>query len=808
MTASDRLIGGSVRRSLAVFAAVALTVTLLPLAAFAQGSDVPNTVCPDPPEAPFADRDQIAEAHRRNVDCAFDLGITVGVIAPDTQRFFLPLNNITRAQFAGFLHRTLTLFEDSLETPFPEPQRPRFPDVPEGHTFDDEIHVLAAADIILGFADGTFGPNDLIKRDQTASLLLRAAEWATGVDMTAQASGYFVDTATSFHRDNIDAAFEAGLVQGVRAPPAGEYRPFDFTLRMQMATVMVRFADLLHQFFEEVVETPPPAAAVDIQPTEVDAGDTITVTVVGEDITHIAISGPCIVDEEHDVEPGEDPYTFELQVDVETPAPSECVITVTVTFADGTTEVIEITIMIVGPLVFTDAPELIRVEPVSVGVTNTTVRFVFDSELAAVRTPPAPGAFHLHTWDGVNHNATDAELEAADPTGRSVIATFLTTQFDAATAGAVDFGAVADEAGRENPEGGKRLKAVTLEAGATLDPDLLAVTVTAEQVNGDWFVRANYVFDEPVDPGDVGAAADYRLILQAGATEETGDDIVPTPAQPQLVSVRFAATPNTQAGADALVAAAKRGYVTEANAISDVLKVASIGDGLTAGPDLISVEFRAGVEVPQPPPLPPTAEDQVVFTFDATLTATPGPAVSFCIYYRDASVICGDDPELTVAMTGAQEVTLRAPAGTVSEVVAGAFVRQGAVTAAGTLFVNMPDEMGRAFTFAAGQTLAPVLESVAIVGANIVFTFDKAPSSINAANFNGYEAVQVAANRQHPLANCTLVGLTVECDDVADVTIVGGGIERAAVTRDVVTSAGVETPAVNYADSEPVAEPE
>lgn len=200
--------------------------------------------CEDPLPAPFADRGEIALVHRPNVDCLYARGVTLGTNVGGERRF-LPRAAINRGQFSAFTFRALGVADIAL----PGPQRPRFDDVAEGHTFDEEIHRLAAADILLGETPSRFNPNGFIYRDQSASVLLRAVEHARGQDIAPQNPGaYFRDTDRNYHRTNIDAAYEQNLVQGVVAPTAEErglYRPRALTTRQQMASVINRFIDTM-----------------------------------------------------------------------------------------------------------------------------------------------------------------------------------------------------------------------------------------------------------------------------------------------------------------------------------------------------------------------------------------------------------------------------------------------------------------------------------------------------------------------------------------------------------------------------------
>lgn len=202
-----------------------------------------STDCANALPAPFADRASIAAAHVNAVDCIYARGVTLGTNNAQGVRHFLPLLAIPRGQFAAFAHRALV----TTDTALPDPQTPRFTDVDEGFTFDMEIHELAAADILLGVTPQEFRPHQQIRRDQTASVLVRSLAHARDAAVTPSAPGtHFSDTVGNVHADNIDAAFEEEMVQGVVAPSAGNgrlYVPAAPTSRQQMASVINRFID-------------------------------------------------------------------------------------------------------------------------------------------------------------------------------------------------------------------------------------------------------------------------------------------------------------------------------------------------------------------------------------------------------------------------------------------------------------------------------------------------------------------------------------------------------------------------------------
>lgn len=217
----------------------ALLTVVAPVAS--EGQEASAASCEDTTDAPFADRDRIAVVHREAVDCLWHLGVVLGKVGSDGQRRFEPVAPVDRGQFSGMLHRMLDVTgrADGLT----EPQRPRFADVPAGHTFDHQVHTLARAGVIEGRTADTFAPSQHVRRDQAASLLHRTAEWSTGEDVTAASDALFHDIAGSVHRGAIEAAFEYGLVDGVRYPcgdGGGRYAPLRSLQRQQAASVLAR----------------------------------------------------------------------------------------------------------------------------------------------------------------------------------------------------------------------------------------------------------------------------------------------------------------------------------------------------------------------------------------------------------------------------------------------------------------------------------------------------------------------------------------------------------------------------------------
>jgi hypothetical protein len=259
MTASDRLIGISTFQWLAVFAAALLALTLVPAVALGQEPvDDPEDACPEePPPAPFTDRDDIPEAHVRNVDCAAHRGIVEG-FEDGTYRPALP---VTRDGMASFIARTLR--SANFELPPPE-QHPGFADT-EGNIHEDNIRSLAAAEIVFGGPEELppthYGPRRVTRRDQMTSFLIRAAEWAweemhqTPADFGSDDQQFNDVPPGNFHFRNVNGAAEFNLTVG-RTP--GVFDPSSSTRRDQMASFTARLLVFLESFEEPVEETPVP----------------------------------------------------------------------------------------------------------------------------------------------------------------------------------------------------------------------------------------------------------------------------------------------------------------------------------------------------------------------------------------------------------------------------------------------------------------------------------------------------------------------------------------------------------------------
>jgi len=146
-----------------------------------------------------------------------------------------------RDQMASFIVRSL----EAAGYDLPAPSDQGFGDI-AGNVHEDNIEILAAIGVTEGTTDTTYTPAQFVRRDQMASFLVRAAEYAyEGADLEVgpEPVPAFADVpASNTHYDNVNtAALVIGVAEG-RA--SGAYQPAEPVKRQQMASFLVRLVDM------------------------------------------------------------------------------------------------------------------------------------------------------------------------------------------------------------------------------------------------------------------------------------------------------------------------------------------------------------------------------------------------------------------------------------------------------------------------------------------------------------------------------------------------------------------------------------
>ncbi len=250
---------------------VALAVALNPLSGFvghvaaqdaiqARGID---RVCPAPPDETTQDGTtqdgttadettddveaipvfpDLGTTHAAAVACAFEYGLLSGY--PDGT--FRPNEAIPRGQMATFVAAWLWV---ATGVSLSVPDESRFEDV-EGGTHANAIEAIAAAGIVSGRSDDTFGPGEPLTRGQFTRVLAGAISYAdifeVGGPLPPEASEVtFSDTEGTTFEETISALAGIGLAAGTGE---GAFEPRTAVTRGQLATFLLRAADYLDEY--------------------------------------------------------------------------------------------------------------------------------------------------------------------------------------------------------------------------------------------------------------------------------------------------------------------------------------------------------------------------------------------------------------------------------------------------------------------------------------------------------------------------------------------------------------------------------
>lgn len=151
---------------------------------------------------------------------------TYGLMDGTPEGTFQPSQLLTRAVVAEALYRLAGR---------PDSQGPQpFTDVPPNHINADAIRWAYQTCVVNGYPDGTFHPEDPIRREEIAVLL-----WTFRGRAPAQDAGY-QDQAdiSAWAAPAVNWAKETGIMQG----DGGLFRPQDHTTRAQAAVLLINYA--------------------------------------------------------------------------------------------------------------------------------------------------------------------------------------------------------------------------------------------------------------------------------------------------------------------------------------------------------------------------------------------------------------------------------------------------------------------------------------------------------------------------------------------------------------------------------------
>jgi hypothetical protein len=147
---------------------------------------------------------------------------------------FAPKNNITRAMLVTILYR----YSGSPNVSGGK----EFPDVPAGKWYSDAVNWASSNGIVNGYANGNFGTNDDITREQIAVILYNfAKQKSINTSKTTDLSAYTDwGSASSYARDAMSWAAAEGLILGRTADTLA---PKGNATRAEAATLLRRFIE-------------------------------------------------------------------------------------------------------------------------------------------------------------------------------------------------------------------------------------------------------------------------------------------------------------------------------------------------------------------------------------------------------------------------------------------------------------------------------------------------------------------------------------------------------------------------------------
>ncbi|MCZ7664053.1 MAG: SpoIID/LytB domain-containing protein [Thermoleophilia bacterium] len=211
-------------------------------------SEIVNPVgTPPPPPGEFSDVPP-GHIYKAEIERAVDEGLVGGYPSGE----FKPDDPVSRWQFAKMavgLHNAL-LPADPI--PLVDVQGQPFWDVAvrPGVLGDESDWVAAAkgAGLVNGITDTNFRPYEPVRRDQMASMLVRALGWEDVAAALPPDAASFADVpVSSLHRAAATYLKSLGVLQGYEGPPgSGVYalHPDEPTKRMHVAVILSRILDL------------------------------------------------------------------------------------------------------------------------------------------------------------------------------------------------------------------------------------------------------------------------------------------------------------------------------------------------------------------------------------------------------------------------------------------------------------------------------------------------------------------------------------------------------------------------------------
>jgi glucose/arabinose dehydrogenase len=148
-----------------------------------------------------------------------------GVISGYSDNTFRPYNDTTRGQMTKIVVLAFAY-------PIYAPPQPTFSDVPASHTFYQYIETAAYNEIVSGYSDGTFRPQNNVTRGQLSKIVVIAAQWPPISPTEPTFSD--VPIGSPFY-EYVETAYDRGIISGYAD---GTFRPQNNATRGQIAKIV------------------------------------------------------------------------------------------------------------------------------------------------------------------------------------------------------------------------------------------------------------------------------------------------------------------------------------------------------------------------------------------------------------------------------------------------------------------------------------------------------------------------------------------------------------------------------------------
>ncbi|MGB9834001.1 MAG: S-layer homology domain-containing protein [bacterium] len=188
------------------------------------GTEQPPTPTPTPTSSPTPGPFTFPDLDGHWAQDLISTLLEKGIISGYPDGTFKPDQPITRAEFSAILCRALGIS--------PSESGSNFPDL-QGHWAEKYVTPLVEKGFIKGYPDGTFGPDQLIKRSEIAAIMARAM---TLPPLIGKPTFSDIDT-THWAFGFVEAAASKGLIKGY---PNGTFRPENSATRAEACAIVAR----------------------------------------------------------------------------------------------------------------------------------------------------------------------------------------------------------------------------------------------------------------------------------------------------------------------------------------------------------------------------------------------------------------------------------------------------------------------------------------------------------------------------------------------------------------------------------------